>query len=342
MVLATRGLSDERAREIQAWVGEATPARIVASHEDGGQGSIVAPIEAGEGRGTLVLLSGPFTPLFGADEVSWVAQYARFIGTGLERVGLVEALREQREQAEAANRKLEAANKELEAFTYTVSHDLRAPLRAINGFAAILTEEHGSELSETARKYLLRVAENGKHMGTLVDDLLAFSRLSRQALRKSSVNTAEVVEAAWDRIAADTDGRRVDFQTKDLPLTEADPVLLEQVFINLLSNAVKYSKKRELTRIEVGAKTPDAGGETIFYVKDNGVGFDMRYVGKLFGVFQRLHQADQYEGTGVGLAIVQRIVQRHGGRVWAEGEPDRGATFYFTLGGTHQWQAAAA
>jgi light-regulated signal transduction histidine kinase (bacteriophytochrome) len=289
----------------------------------------------------LVVLSGPFTPLFGADEVTWLAQYARFVGTGLERVALTEALREQTERAEAAKRRLEAVNKELEAFTYTVSHDLRAPLRAVNGFTAILMDEHAQELSEAAKKHLARVAENGKHMGMLVDDLLAFSRLSRQALRKSSVRTTDVVQTAWNRFAGDLNGRHVDFRLGDLPVVEADPVLLEQVFTNLLSNALKYSSKREESRIEVGTEQDKRSGEAIFFVKDNGVGFDMRYVGKLFGVFQRLHPSDQYDGTGVGLAIVQRIVQRHGGRVWAEGEPDKGATFYFTLEGVREWQAAA-
>lgn len=340
-VLAAHGLSQTQVREVEERIGEATPARIVVSRRTAEPAAIVAPVAAGDDRGLLVVLSGPFTPLFGTDEVTWLAQYARFIGTGLERVALTEALRAQTEHAEAAKRRLEAANKELEAFTYTVSHDLRAPLRAVNGFTAILMDEHAHELSETAKKHLSRVAENGKHMGALVDDLLAFSRLSRQALRKSSVRTTDVAQTAWNRFAGDLNGRRVDFRLSDLPVVEADPVLLEQVFTNLLSNAVKYSSKRQESRIEVGTQRNEPRDETIFYVKDNGVGFDMRYVGKLFGVFQRLHPSDQYDGTGVGLAIVQRIVERHGGRVWAEGEPDKGATFYFTLEGAREWQAAA-
>ena len=339
-VLTTHGLSDDEARTLRQRIGSPTPARVVATGLTDEPAAIVSPLDARETKGMLVLLSGPFTPVFGDDEVAWVAQYASLIATGLERVALVEAVREQTAQTEIANRRLAAVNKELEAFTYTVSHDLRAPLRAINGFTAILIEEHAADLTPQAKSYLARVADSGKHMGTLVDDLLAFSRLSRQALRKSSVSTTEVVQTAWNRVAADLGGRVVDFKLGALPLTESDPLLLEQVFINLLSNALKYSAKRERTTIEVGADR-DASGETVFHVRDNGVGFDMRYIGKLFGVFQRLHRADEYEGTGVGLAIVQRIVQRHGGRVWAEGEPDKGATFYFTLGGAEEWQAAA-
>ena len=340
-VLATVGLSADEARQLLLRIGSPSPARILQTGRTDEPAAIVSPVDGGQTHGVLVLLSGPFTPVFGVDEVDWVSRYASLIATGLERVALVEAVRAQTAEAQLANQRLQDVNKELEAFTYTVSHDLRAPLRAINGFTAILMEEHGQELSPEAKSYLVRVADSGKHMGTLVDDLLAFSRLSRQALRKSSVNTTDLVKSAWNTVSAGASERPVDFQLDDLPLTEADPILLEQVFTNFLSNALKYSARRERIRIEVGADK-DASGETVFYVKDNGVGFDMRYVGKLFGVFQRLHKAEDYEGTGVGLAIVQRIVQRHGGRVWAKGEPDKGATFYFTLGGNDEWQALAA
>ena len=340
-LLAAQGLSNDEAADLQRRVGEANPARVITTHFKQEPAAIVSPVEAGDIKGMMVLLSGPFTPVFGDDEVAWVAQYARLVATGLDRVALVEAVRAQTSQIEMANRQLEATNNELEAFTYTVSHDLRAPLRAINGFTAILMDEHASEFSPDAKNYLRRVADSGKHMGTLVDDLLAFSRLSRQQFKKSSVNTGDVVQTAWDRLAADLNGRSVDFRLAELPVTMADPLLLEQVFLNLLSNALKYSAKRERTTIEVGTFADKASGEAVFYVKDNGVGFDMRYVGKLFGVFQRLHRAEDYEGTGVGLAIVKRIVQRHGGRVWAEGQLDKGATFYFTLGGSDEWQLAA-
>ena len=340
-LIAVHGVSEDDARALQRNIGASKPARVVATGLKDEPAAIVTPVEAGDAKGIMVLLSGPFTPVFGTDEVDWVAQYGSMVATGLDRVALVEAVRHQTVQAEMANRQLEAANKELEAFTYTVSHDLRAPLRAINGFTAILMDEHAAELTPEAGNYLKRVAESGKHMGALVDDLLAFSRLGRQQFKKSSVDTTQAVKAAWDRVAGNLDGRPVDFQLARLPLSLADRVLLEQVFQNLLSNALKYSAKRERIRIEVGTLPDKASGETVFYVKDNGVGFDMRYAGKLFGVFQRLHRAEDYEGTGVGLAIVQRIVQRHGGRIWAEAEPEKGATFYFTLGGSDEWQAAA-
>jgi len=240
----------------------------------------------------------------------------------------------------AQKAELEAANRELEAYSYTVSHDLRAPLRAINGFTTILFDEHAAELSETARDFLERVHESGKHMGELVDDLLAFSRLGRQPMRKQSVNTSEVASNAWAQVSAELEGRQVTFHIGDLPMCESDPLLLEQVFVNLLSNAVKYSRPREVATIDVAAEVK--AGETVYSVRDNGVGFDMQYADRLFRVFQRLHRADEYEGTGVGLATVQRIVERHGGRVWAQAEPDKGATFYFTLKGASEWQAAAA
>lgn len=340
-LLAVNGLSESDARTLLERVGDAKPARVVATGLMDEPAAIVTAVEAGETKGLMVLLSGPYTPVFGSDEIAWVAQYATLVATGLDRVALVEAVRERTAQAESANRQLESANRELEAFTYTVSHDLRAPLRSINGFTAILMDEHAAELTPQAANYLKRVADSGKHMGTLVDDLLAFSRLSRQQLQKVSVDTADIVQTVWNRLAESLDGRVIDFRLAPLPTSMADRILLEQVFENLLSNALKYSGKRERTTIEVGTINDKETGDTVFFVKDNGVGFDMRYAGKLFRVFQRLHRSEEYEGTGVGLAIVHRIVQRHGGRIWAEAEPDKGATFYFTLGGHEQWQAAA-
>ena len=238
---------------------------------------------------------------------------------------------------------LEAVNKELEAFSYSVSHDLRAPLRAMDGFSRILLEEHGAQLSDEARRYLQIVRSNAQHMGQLVDDLLAFSRLSRQPLNKQPVAPAELVRQALAELRPDQDGRQVEIIVGDLPVCQADPTLLKQVFVNLISNALKFTRKRAPAVIEIGCivgmEARDAPSSVfcppssvVYYVKDNGVGFDMRYAHKLFGVFQRLHRAEEYEGTGVGLAIVQRIVHRHGGRVWAEAEVDKGATFYFTLG----------
>ncbi|HEX9444896.1 MAG TPA: cache domain-containing protein [Candidatus Binatia bacterium] len=231
------------------------------------------------------------------------------------------------------NKQIEAANKELEAFSYSVAHDLRAPLRAMDGFSRILVEKHGADMPEEARRYQNLIRDNARQMGRLIDDLLAFSRLSRQPVNRRPVAPMEIVREALHDLGHDLkNGAEISVQ--ELPGCLADPSLLKQVYLNLLSNAVKYSRPREAARIEVGCA--NGNGEQAYYVRDNGVGFDMKYAGKLFGVFQRLHRAEEYEGTGVGLAIVQRIVHRHGGRVWAEAELDKGATFYFTLAGEVQ------
>jgi PAS domain S-box-containing protein len=245
---------------------------------------------------------------------------------------------------------LEAANKELEAFSYSISHDLRAPLRAVNGFAGIVLEDFGPQLPEEGRGYLERIRAGALRMGELIDDLLAFSRLSRQAVNRQNVNTVELVQNALDELKPQRDGRQIEIQIGNLPVCHGDAALLKQIWVNLISNAIKYTRGREPAIVEIGSmeddggrasgvesqtappSTLDARPSTVFFVRDNGAGFDMQYANKLFGVFQRLHRADEFEGTGVGLAIVQRIVHRHGGRVWAKAEVNRGATFYFTIG----------
>lgn len=224
---------------------------------------------------------------------------------------------------------LEAANRELEAFSYSVSHDLRAPLRAIDGFSRILSEEYIATLDPEAQHYLDRVRDNTRIMSNLIDNLLSFSRLSRQPLKKQSINPRLLVDQALEMLLADKDGRVIDISVENLPACMADPALLKQVYVNLLSNAIKFTGRKEHAAIEVGCLQENH--ETIYYVRDNGVGFNMDYANKLFGVFQRLHRSEDYEGTGVGLAIVQRIINRHGGRIWATSEPDQGATFCFTL-----------
>jgi len=230
---------------------------------------------------------------------------------------------------EAVNAELQAANAELNAFSYSVSHDLRAPLRAIDGFSRIVIEEDIGALTDSQRRYLELVRTNTQVMGTLIDDLLSFSRLANQPLTRRTVQTAEVVAQIQRDLLVDQNGRIIEFTTGQLPVVQGDPALVRQVFANLLDNALKYSRQREVTRITVDCESRD--GELVFIVRDNGVGFDMRYADELFQVFQRLHRAEDYEGTGVGLAIVQRIVTRHGGRLWAEGKLDEGASFYFTL-----------
>ncbi len=238
------------------------------------------------------------------------------------------------EHIQRVNAELEAANKELEAFSYSVSHDLRAPLRAIAGFSQMLLEDHGPALPPNAQRCLQIVQANTQQMGHLVDDLLAFSRLSRQPLKTQRVAPGDLVRHVLEDLRDQRDGRPVEMTIGELPPCQADPALLKQVFVNLLGNALKYTRGRDPARIEIGARSdgPQPGG-SVYFIKDNGAGFDMQYADKLFGVFQRLHRAEDYEGTGVGLAIVQRIVHRHGGRIWAEAQVDHGAAFYFTLEG---------
>lgn len=244
-----------------------------------------------------------------------------------EQVGQLNTELEQR-VAERTSQ-LEAANKELEAFSYSVSHDLRAPLRAVDGFSQALVEDYGNQLPEDGRHFLATIRGETQRMGELIDDLLTFSRLSRATLDRLPIDTGALVQSILRELKAEYPERKIDITVGVLPVQEGDRSLMRQVWINLLSNAFKYTGRCEQARIEVGSFTQ--AGETVFYVKDNGAGFDMRYVHKLFGVFQRLHRSEDYEGTGVGLAIVQRIVHRHGGRVWAEGAVNAGATFYFSL-----------
>jgi PAS domain S-box-containing protein len=247
---------------------------------------------------------------------------------------------EQRVQQRTAE--LEQTNRELEAFSYSVSHDLRAPLRAIHGFSRLLEEEHTPQLSPKAQHYLEVVRQNALRMGNLIDSLLALSRLGRQPLRVQAVAPAALARQVWEELDAQREGRRVEFVVGGLPSCSADPALLKQVFANLLGNALKYSRGRETTRIEVGfsAMAVPLTHSPVYWVRDNGAGFDMRYADKLFGVFQRLHSQAEFEGSGVGLAIAQRIIQRHGGRIWAEAKVDQGATFYFTIGDTIvSWEA---
>jgi signal transduction histidine kinase len=245
----------------------------------------------------------------------------------VRRMG-AEALRDSQQRGD----ELQAAVNELEAFSYSVSHDLRAPLRAVDAFSRILLKDHAAAFSAEARDYLLSVRDNAVQMGHLVDDLLAFSRLGRKQLDKMTVSTTELVEKVVEEVRKQDAERPLKLSIGQLPNLWGDPTLLKQVFFNLIDNAFKYTRARAEAEIEIGSY--HEGGEQVFFVRDNGAGFDMKYVDKLFGVFQRLHRAEDFEGTGVGLAIVQRIVHRHGGRVWAEAAVDRGATFRFTLEGS--------
>jgi len=225
---------------------------------------------------------------------------------------------------------LQAANKELEAFSYSVSHDLRAPLRHIDGYAALLSKAVGESLSEKARRYLQTISDSAKQMGQLIDDLLVFSRMGRQDMLRTTVNLDQLVKTVLHDLRLDLQGRTISWTMHPLPNVSGDPVMLRQVLVNLISNALKFTATRQETKIEIGAVRRNSGEAEVF-VRDNGVGFDMQYVNKLFGVFQRLHRNDEFEGTGIGLANVRRIIHRHGGRTWAEGVPNQGATFYFSL-----------
>jgi signal transduction histidine kinase len=317
----------------------------------GASASLVVPIGTGERIWGLLGVYLRRTPLFAADDVELLTLFAEQAAIVLsyaealdERGALIAQLR-------GRTGELEAANQELEAFSYSVSHDLRAPLRAVDGFSRILQEDYAAQFTGEAERYLRLIRENAQLMGRLVDGLLTFSRLGRQPLKKQPVEIGSLVQEVLASLRHTQDGRRIDVSVADLPSDYADPTLLRQVFANLLDNAVKFTRQREVAVIEVGSRPiTDDGQQTtddsppsaargaklspvVYYVRDNGVGFDVRYADKLFGVFQRLHPTEDYEGDGVGLAIVQRIIHRHGGRIWAESGPDQGTTFYFTLGG---------
>lgn len=224
---------------------------------------------------------------------------------------------------------LEAANKELEAFSYSVSHDLRAPLRHVNGYSRILMESCQPEIGEEGRKFLLRICDAVEHMNAIIDGLLKLSRLGRQALSLQTTSMNQLVESVLARLKTETSGRQIEWRVGTLPSLDCDRSLMEQVFANLLGNSVKYTRPREVAVIEIGHSTVD--GHPVIFVKDNGAGFDMKHADKVFAPFQRLHDQKDFDGMGIGLATVQRIIERHGGRIWAEAEREKGATFYFTL-----------
>jgi len=233
------------------------------------------------------------------------------------------------EEVRHLNAQLITVNKELEAFSYSVSHDLRAPLRHINGFTELLKAHEGSRLDATGQRYMNTIVNSAKRMGTLIDDLLVFSLMGKSRMRTGTVNLDTLVRDVMNDLHTEVNGREVSWHVDNLPEVYGDATMLRQVWVNLMGNAVKYTRTRARTEIEIGSR--QEGEEHVFFVRDNGVGFDPQYGDKLFGVFQRLHHSDEFEGTGVGLANVRRIVQRHGGRTWAEGRVDSGAVFYFSL-----------
>ena len=240
------------------------------------------------------------------------------------------ALHAAQQQLEQKNARLEAANKELEAFSSSVSHDLRAPLRHLQGFTEALVEDYLAALGEQGKEYLTHITDAVAQMGALIDALLGFARTAQHPLHHAYIDFSDLVHKIISEMQLEQAGRRIEWIVPSLPTVHGDPTLLRQVWVNLVENAMKYTRKKECARIEIGCRdqSPD---EFVFFVKDNGAGFDMSHAEQLFGLFHRLHRADEFEGVGLGLANVRRIIDRHGGRTWAEGEAGKGATFYFSL-----------
>jgi light-regulated signal transduction histidine kinase (bacteriophytochrome) len=247
-----------------------------------------------------------------------------------ERRRIEEQIRELNQDLEQRASQLEVANKELEAFSYSVSHDLRAPLRTIDGFSLALLEDFGEQLPDEGRNYLMRIRSAAQRMAQLIDDLLNLSRLSRAPLNPEPTNLSKIAQQIIQNLQRESPDRLVNISIQPHIMAECDPRLIKVVFENLLSNAWKFTSKQEMAQIELG-EMDDLQNGHVYFVRDNGAGFDMAYVNKLFGAFQRLHTNSEFPGIGIGLAIVQRIINRHGGRIWAEGVVDGGATFYFTL-----------
>lgn len=315
--------------------GRANRAMLVRQHDwvlpGGAPGSVyVVPILCQVGPAGVLFVVLPKSALFVADDLSLLRVCCSETAVQLDNVTLRERQQALIRQLGERSDQLAQANRELEAFSYSVSHDLRAPVRHISGFSELLERSSHESLNADGRRYLRLIAESAAKMGQLIDSLLVFSRMGRAEMLRSQVNLDTVVRAAQRDVMQGEPQRPIAWDIKPLPVVPGDPNMLQLVFTNLLSNAVKYSRNRPDPVIEVGTATGN-GSESIIFVRDNGVGFDMAYAGRLFGVFQRLHRAEEFEGTGIGLANVQRIVARHGGRVWAEAEPDKGATFYVAL-----------
>lgn len=287
---------------------------------------------------TKALIGGVRT--FGVVLCGWLIAFAWAVLSGISihrdltaRRNIERALKESNDASAIINAQLAASNNQLESFSYSVSHDLRVPLRAIDGYSRMLLEDYGSTLDAEGQRLIGVVRSSTKDMGQLIDDLLEFSRLGRQPLTVRPVEMGELAQQAWDELQKSLPGTDISIQIDALPPARGDSAMLRQVMLNLLSNAAKFTRNGSAPRITVGARK--VNGVCTYFVQDNGCGFDMRHADKLFKVFQRLHRKEEFEGSGVGLALVESIVHRHGGTIWAESEPDKGATFYFTLPATN-------
>jgi signal transduction histidine kinase len=312
--------------DVEALPASAERAALLASDV---QVYMVVPMIAG-GELLGALSFGGRSRDFPQEQVNIVREVAAQLAIAISQARLIARVRSHAAELESRvqerTAELQAANKELEAFSYSVSHDLRAPLRAVDGYARMLEDDYGPQLDGEARRLLSVVRASSRRMGQLIDDLLDFSRLGRRALARQRVDMNALAAEAAGELAS---GSKALIESAPLPSAGADRAMMKQVWANLIGNALKYSGKRDAPRIEIGGR--EDAGENVYWVRDNGVGFDMRYAEKLFGVFQRLHSQNEFPGTGVGLAIVQRVVTRHGGRVWAEARPGEGACFYFSL-----------
>ena len=275
-----------------------------------------------------------YTLYIEAADIPYFTVFALFAGLvtwfSVVRRRVERELLEARDDLEKRSAELAASNKELEAFAYSVSHDLRAPLRHMAGFSELLQKNSVQVLDDKSKRYVGVILESAKKMGTLIDDLLAFSRIGRAETNKTIVNLGQLVEEALAEVRRDVGDRKIVWRVGRLPAGYGDRAMLRLALVNLISNAVKFTRTRSPAEIEIG-QMPAPDDQVIIFVRDNGVGFDMKYVGKLFGVFQRLHSAEAFEGTGIGLATVQRIAHRHGGTAWGEGSLDQGATFYLSI-----------
>jgi signal transduction histidine kinase len=317
--VAKGNIGEQSMREIAAQIGEMrrTEAQLLSERLETAAAStrkMKAVIVCGNSLGILILL---------------IAGFVIHRETG--RLNLAkEELKQVNERLERRTGELSETNIELESFAYSVAHDLRAPLRHLAGYSNVVLQDYGTKLEAEGRQYLEKIVEGAQKMGRLVDELLNLSKIGREELSFRKTALDSVLRHVVEELAPECSGREIEWRMGNLSSAQCDPVLMKQVFVNLLSNAVKYTRKRERAVIEVGQTMQN--GERVIFVRDNGVGFEMQYAGKLFGVFQRLHKARDFEGTGVGLAIVQRIIRKHSGRIWVEAELDRGATFFFTLG----------